>query len=102
MLDERRRALSLDILLRLAGMIVFGVIGWRAGLILTSHSDSSPIPYIIAAVATCLGLVLTPGMTLRPLRWLSEKIHQIPVQDLVAGLVGLVLGLLIAALLAIP
>jgi uncharacterized protein YacL len=35
-------------------------------------------------------------------RWIGERVRQIPSQDLLAGTVGLVVGLLIAALLAVP
>jgi uncharacterized protein YacL len=94
--------MGLDVLLRLAGMIVLGAVGWRSGLILNDHFAWPYAQYIIAAAGACLGLVSTPAVTIRPLRWLAERIRQLPLQDLVAGTVGLVIGLLIAALLAVP
>ena len=94
--------MNLDILLRLAGMIVLFAVGWRVGLILDDHFVLPQIHYVISALGAVLGLVLTPTITIRPLRWLADKVRLVPVQDLMAGTVGLVLGLLIAALLAVP
>jgi uncharacterized protein YacL len=94
--------LSLDILLRLAGMIVLFAVGWRFGLILDDHLVLPQIQYIVSALGAVLGLIVTPSLTIRPLRWLADKVRQIPLQDLLAGTAGLVVGLLIAALLAVP
>jgi len=91
----------LDLLLRLAGMIILGVAGWRCGLIL-DHLLWSYAQYILAALGAALGLLLTPSLTVRPLRWANERIRQAPSHELLAGTLGLVVGLLIAALLAIP
>jgi uncharacterized protein YacL len=94
--------MKLDVLLRLAGMIVLGVVGWYAGLILNDYLVWPYAQYIIAALGAGIGLLLTPFGTIRPLRWLSERVHQLPAQDLLLGTVGLLIGLLIAVLLAIP
>jgi uncharacterized protein YacL len=92
----------MDILLRLAGMIVMGAVGWRLGLIVNDHLILAYTQYVIAAVGASVGLVITPGVTIRPLRWISDKVRQVPSQDLLAGTAGLLVGLLIAALLAVP
>jgi uncharacterized protein YacL len=92
----------MDVLLRLAGMIVLGAVGWGFGLI---HNDRLPITYaqyVIAALGAVLGLLITPSVTIRPLRWMSERVRQVPPQELLAGTIGLIIGLLIAALLAVP
>lgn len=94
--------MSLDILLRLAGMIVLCAVGWRVGLILDDHFVLPQIQYIVSALGAGLGLILTPTVTIRPLRWIGDRVRQVPSQDLLAGIVGLVVGLLIAALLAVP
>ncbi len=94
--------MSLDVLLRLAGMIVLGIAGWRCGLILNDHLIWNYTQYILAAVGAALGVLLTPSLTVRPLRWTSERIRQTPSHELLAGTIGLVVGLLIAVLLAIP
>lgn len=92
----------MDILLRLAGMIVLSAIGWGLGLIANDHLPVSNAQRIIAAAGAVLGIVMTPYITIRPLHWLREVVRQMPVQELMAGTIGLVVGLLIATLLAIP
>jgi uncharacterized protein YacL len=94
--------MNLDVLLRLAGMIMLGVVGWYAGLILNDYLVWPYAQYIIAAAGAGIGLFLTPFVTIRPLRWLSERVHQLPAQDLILVTVVLLNGLLIAVLLAIP
>jgi len=94
--------MSVDILLRLAGMIVLGAVGWWIGLILNTRLPVTYAQYIVAALGACLGFFAAPGLTIRPVRWIGERVRQIPSQDLLAGTVGLVVGLLIAALLAVP
>jgi uncharacterized protein YacL len=83
-------------------MIVLGAVGWQGGLILNAHFVWPYTQYIIAAVGACLGLLITPAITIRPVRWIAERIRQVPPQELLIGTVGLVIGLLIAALLAVP
>lgn len=94
--------MNVDVLLRLAVMIVLGAIGWRFGLIVNDHLPLSYAQYIIAVAGAGLGVVIAPGITIRPLRWLRDSVRQIPLQELVAGTLGLVVGLLIAVLLAVP
>jgi uncharacterized protein YacL len=94
--------MGIDLLLRLAGMIVFGAIGWRLGLILNPYLPLAYAQYVIAALGAVLGLAITPTITIRPLRWARDGVRQVPSQELLAGTVGLIIGLLIAALLAIP
>jgi uncharacterized protein YacL len=94
--------MSVDILLRLAGMIVLGAIGWRLGLIGNDRLPSSYAQYIIAVLGGGLGVVITPGITIRPLRWIRDKVRLVPSHELLAGTIGLIIGLLIAALLAVP
>jgi uncharacterized protein YacL len=49
-----------------------------------------------------MGLVVTPYVTVRPFLALRKRIRQAPAQQLLAGTIGLVLGLIIAALLVFP
>lgn len=90
------------VLLRLAGAIVLGILGWHAGLILSNLLAWPYIQYIVPALGVCLGLLITPAVTLQPLGWAAERIRQLPSHELLVGTVGFVIGLLIAVLLAIP
>jgi len=94
--------MSLEGLLRLVGAIVLGILGWHTGLILSDHFTWPYIQYIVTAIGVCLGLVITPTITLRPLHRAAERIRHVPSQDLLVGTIGLVIGLLIAVLLAVP
>ncbi len=93
--------MSIEFLLRIVGMIVFAVIGWRIG---DSLGGESQIRYIIvlALAGAALGLLVTPWLTIRPYTWTRKAIRQIPAQQLVAATIGLLIGLIIAALSAFP
>src|SRR5437763_10397009 len=58
--------------------------------------------WIIAAISTLLALIFTPYVTVVPYIWVRNKIHAAAASDLIAAAIGLTLGLLISALLAIP
>ncbi len=49
-----------------------------------------------------VGLVLTPFITTRPARAVRATLSKVSAQTLVAGLIGLIVGLAIATLLAFP
>jgi len=95
--------MSGEFLLRLVGMFVFAFIGWRVGDALSEGSGDA-IRYIIvlALAGAALGLIITPWITLRPYRWARRTIRQVPAQQLVAATLGLMIGLIIAALSAFP
>ena len=56
----------------------------------------------IAVVAALLAFIITPYITIVPYRWISDKIRKAAASDLVAAAIGLTIGLVISALLAIP
>ena len=97
--------MSSDFIARIVGMIVIGVFaGYLGG---TWGESVFPEPTIIYTVVLSLsgvliGLVLTPYITTRPVRALRSLLGRVEAQTLVAGLVGLIVGLVIAALLAFP
>lgn len=96
--------MSLDFLLRLAGALVLSVCGWWAGDTLVTRSGASNVRGIIvlSLAGFALGLLLTPYFTTRPARWLRHNIRQIPAHNLLSGMIGLVIGLVVSALLALP
>ncbi len=97
--------MSSDFIARIVGMIVFGVFaGYLGG---TWGETVLPQPVIVYTVVLTLsgvlvGLVLTPYITTRPMRALRSLLGRVEAQTLVAGLIGLIVGLVIAALLAFP
>src|SRR5579885_3669073 len=65
-----------------------------------------PWPWeVIVGIAIIFGLAalfLLPYITVLPYRWVRDQIRKAEVSDLIAGAIGLMVGLIIAALLAIP
>ncbi len=49
-----------------------------------------------------VAFLITPYVTVIPYHWISDKISRAAASDLVAGAIGLTIGLIISALLAIP
>ncbi|HEY7848838.1 MAG TPA: hypothetical protein VIC27_02175, partial [Ktedonobacterales bacterium] len=70
------------------------------------HHENWGLPVLaIVGIALLIGLIvlaLTPVIILSPYRWIREQIRKAEVSDLIAGVVGLVIGLIVAALLALP
>lgn len=96
--------MSVEFIFRLIGMLVMGLVGgyWGASL---GHMANGPIEWytvVLALVGALIGLVLTPFVTIRPARQLRIILNKISVQTLVAGLIGLMAGLIIATLMAFP
>ena len=56
----------------------------------------------IVVVAAILAFIITPYITVVPYLWISDKIRKAAASDLVAAAIGLTIGLIISALLAIP
>ena len=94
--------MSIEFLLRIVGMIVFAVVGWRIGDTLGSTGDAVRYIVVLALAGAALGLIATPWITIRPYVWARRTIRQVPAQQLLAVTIGLLIGLIIAALSAIP
>jgi uncharacterized protein YacL len=98
--------MTADIIVRILGFIVFGIIGWLVGTILAGTSDltAGSLRYILplAAIGGAIGALVAPWLTTRPVAGLRNAIGELTAAQLVAGSIGLVIGLVIAALAAIP
>ncbi|MGD1995628.1 MAG: PIN domain nuclease, partial [Anaerolineae bacterium] len=96
--------MSSDFISRIIGMVSFSVGGLFLGVRLAELGGSSAYLYgtTFLLVGALAGLVLTPYLTIRPLRSLRHQLRHIPARQLLAGTVGLVVGLIIAALMAFP
>lgn len=99
--------MSLEFFSRLVGMVVLGYVGAQLGdFFIGKDVPFENVPwawvYSMVLAGMALGLLVTPYITIRPLRWTSRQIEQIPVNVLLLGTGGLVIGLIISALLAIP
>ena len=96
--------MSADLIFRIIGMVVFSILGAYGGNSLSYYDPSQRLLFTIvfALVGALLGLVVTPYLTTRPIRWLRTRLARLPAETLISGLIGLVAGLLTAALLAFP
>lgn len=103
--------MSVDFVIRLIGMVVFTVVGVFVGISLgqtAQHSQSQFVltieqyAFTLGLVGSLVGLVLTPYITTRPFRALWNLIKKVSTQALFASILGLLIGLLFAALLAFP
>lgn len=96
--------IGIEFVFRIIGMIVMAIVGVYFGQDLAASMGTSPDLYaiILALLGALIGLVLTPFVTTRPARYLVNALGKLSAQTLAAGLMGMVTGLLIAALLAFP
>jgi uncharacterized protein YacL len=96
--------MSFDFIIRLVGMVAFGLLGGYFGVDLASVTTitTEEGAVIFGLVGALFGLVVTPLITTRPVKSLRNLLNQMDARTLGAGLAGLFVGLVIAALLAIP
>ncbi len=96
--------MSTEFILRLIGMAVFGILGARLGADASVPLQLPPeaTGLIFSLVGTLIGLIITPFITTRPARIARRFLLSAPTQTVVMAFVGLVMGLLPAALLAYP
>lgn len=103
--------MSSDFIARLVGMILFSVLGVYWGTYLGGFARTNPnspaftieqYAFTFGLVGALTGLILTPFLTTRPVRALRSLLGRISAQALSAALMGLIAGLVVAALLAFP
>ncbi|CAN5545443.1 PIN/TRAM domain-containing protein [soil metagenome] len=93
-------------LFRVLGTLVYGFIGWELGVALarTNELNTDSARYIVPATIFCgaLGYFLAPWIVIAPARAARNSLRQVPIGELMAGTLGLAIGVLIAALLTFP
>ena len=100
--------MSLDFIFRLLGMVALAVGGGWLGVYLSAYLGGEPVtsPYLWAIVfglvGALMGLIATPFFTTRPARAIRNYLLHMPASALLAGLTGLVVGLIIAGLVSFP
>ena len=93
----------LELILRLLGMLLLGIAGWKLGEYLAGNSPAEYyLRYVVVLMlaGVALGGLITPWITIKPIQFLRRKIRQLPTQELFAIIIGLIVGLIIAALLS--
>lgn len=96
--------MSIEFIVRIVGMIIFSLIGGYWGYDVARAIPNEVFGYTLgfALLGALSGLLFTPYITTRPARFLRSLLGQMAAESLFAALTGLVVGLLIAALLAFP
>jgi uncharacterized protein YacL len=97
--------MSIDFIIRIIGMFIFAIMGSYWGFWFSSQNVVSQIPAYTFGwgfVGALFGLVGTPYLTTVPTRAMRRFLVTISAENLLAGLTGLISGLLVAALLTFP
>ncbi|MGH2442295.1 MAG: PIN domain nuclease, partial [Chloroflexota bacterium] len=87
---------------RIVGVVIGGLVGWQIGAV--AGSAGHQLRHAIAGILVggIVGLIVAPLAIFNPYRWLRHRVSTMPPGDLAWATLGLVIGLLIAALLSYP
>jgi len=103
--------MSIDLIIRIIGLIIFGIIGVFLGqplsVLITEIWQTSHISIIVYQIITTivlgfLGFLIAPWISIKPIKAIRKQLSNVSAQTLIFGLVGLVVGLILSALLAYP
>lgn len=97
--------MNVELAFRFIGAVVFAAAGWSVGSNFELPAmQGGPLPgeLIGAAVGVAVGFGITPYITIRPTSFVADQARRLPVKDLVAAVLGLLISLVLSALLAIP
>ncbi len=95
--------MSAALISRIVGAIV--AIGVAFGVTLDQEQQKHwgwPIVIGVALGCGLIALIITPYVTIHPYRWVRNVIRRASAGDIVAATIGLIIGLIIAALLTFP
>ena len=91
--------MSLEFVFRLAGMVAVAVASYHLAVSLGGTWKDVRIITALTLAGAALGLIVTPYLTIRPLVTAVRRVKAMPASQLVASVIGLMLGLAVAALL---
>ena len=96
--------MSIEFISRMVGMVVLALVGLTSGIQLAQLANADAMLYatVFTLLGALVGLVVTPWVTIRPVRALRNRIRQMPAQQLVAATFGLTVGLIVALLVSFP
>jgi uncharacterized protein YacL len=96
--------MTADLIFRIIGMATFSIVGAYVGNGLSYYNPDQQLFYtiIFTLIGALFGIVLTPYFTTRPIRRLRTILARLSAETLFSALIGLIAGLLTAALLAFP
>jgi uncharacterized protein YacL len=96
--------MRVEFVFRLVGMVVFAVLGARLGAQSSNFLNFDPESraFLFGLVGILVGLIITPWITLRPIRFIRQSINEMPIERLLMTLLGAVIGLSLALMAAYP
>ncbi len=94
--------MGMRLFLRLVGAALFALIGWQIGYSIDSSPDQFRVLFLLSLAGAALGATTAPYLTYGPINYIRKRVKTLPAVDLIAGGVGLMGGLIVAALLTIP
>ncbi len=96
--------MSTEFFLRIIFMILFAIAGgiWGHDVSVLNPSQAIRTTLGFASLGALAGLLFTPYFTTRPARALRSLLGRVAAETLFAGLTGLLVGMLTAALLSFP
>lgn len=103
--------MSIELILRIVFLVIFGIIGVFLGEPIGEFIQkiwvNSPISSIVYQIVTPLlfaviGFIVAPWISIKPISALRKNLSGVSAQTLIYGLIGLLVGLILSALLAYP
>jgi len=103
--------MSIELIIRIIGLVIFGVIGVflgeSLGILIQEIWIDNSIPIIVYQIVSTLlvgflGFLVAPWISIKPINAIRKRLSSVSAQTLVYGLIGLICGLIAAALLAYP
>jgi uncharacterized protein YacL len=91
--------MSIEFIIRLIGMVVMATVSFQLAVSLGGTWRDVRVISALTLAGAALGLLISPWLTIRPIRWVSNRINEMSSSQLFAGVIGLILGLAIAALM---
>lgn len=93
--------MSGELFFRFVFLVGLGVAGWRIGLMQPAIAETWWV-VAVAILSAGVGFGIAPYLTVRPFNRLLQRLRRVPSGVMVAGTVGLLVGLIAAALAAFP
>lgn len=96
---------SLNFLVRIAGMLALTYLGSEIGISLSGPSyDERQLlaTQLLMLAGAGLGLIVTPRLTIEPVEYLLQALRGVPLSEILFVSLGGFVGLLFAVLLAVP
>lgn len=87
---------------RAVGAAVLALVGWQIGSLVGHESEQPRNAVLGIVVGALLGFAVAPLLIGRPYAFFKRLATRTPLTDLVFAIIGLILGLIVAALLSYP